>query len=148
MNRWVAILAGVLLAFVVVNSIYTRVNAHKISTLEREADARMCARANLTRAEIHVAYQNPQNDPMNLPPGLGDTEPYLLHLLKLSERNRQIGLERVQRFLPILDCSPNLEGEAAKPYPRGKQRKFVQQYKAGKLDPTPEASDADTGPDE
>lgn len=148
LRRWWPVIRGALIGLVLAGAVTAVANTYRITYLEREADARICARENLVRAEIHVAYQNPQNSPKRIPPQVRSVEPLLLQLLKVGEKSRQDSLKRVRRLLPILDCSPNFHGESAKPYSVAKQRNFVKQYQLGKLDPTPEASDVKTGPDE
>jgi hypothetical protein len=111
----------------------------------RHSDARQCARENLVRAEIHVAYQSGQAMP---PPENFASEPILRVLLNAARENQEHGLKRVRRNLPILECAPNLTGHSAYPLSARKQKRFVELYEAGKLDPTPSALDAQTGPDE
>lgn len=111
----------------------------------RHADARQCARENLVRAEVHVAYQTGQPMP---PPEAFLSEPILRVLVNVARANQANGLKRVRRNLPILECQPNLRGEPAHPLTDKKQKRFVELYEAGLLDPTPSASDAQTGPDE
>lgn len=119
--------------------------ANRGTELLRRADARICARENLVRAEVHVAYQSGQ--PMPTPERFA-SEPILQVLLDGARQNQENGLKRVRRNLPILECSPNLKGRAAYALPDEKQKRFVTLYEKGKLDPTPSALDAQTGPDE
>lgn len=111
----------------------------------RRADARQCARENLVRAEVHVAYQ--QKQPMPAPEAFA-REPILRVLLVVNRARQVKGLTRVRRNLPILECSPNLRGDAAYPLTPRQQGRFVELYKAGRLKPVPSARDAATGPDE
>lgn len=119
--------------------------AHDDARHSRRADARQCARENLVRAEVHVAYQLEQPMP---PPEAFRAEPILKVLLNVARQSQQNGLTRVRRNLPILECKPNLRGHPAYPLTTQKQKRFVELYEAGLLDPTPSASDAQTGPDE
>lgn len=129
-------------------------NAGRVANVERRdtasvraAAARQCARANLNLAELHAAYQRR----VSVPPALAHTiagEPILVALLQALELDRQANLDRVERLLPILECAPNLVGKGATVLPLDEQRRFVRLYLAGKLDPTPEASDVITGPDD
>lgn len=111
----------------------------------RRADARQCARENLVRAEVHVAYQHEQPMP---PPEAFAAEPILRVLLDSARAVQKHGLDRVRRNLPILECSPNLKGNPAYPLADKKQGRFVELYRRGRLDPTPGWSAANTGPDE
>lgn len=111
----------------------------------RRADARQCARENLVRAEVHVAYQQKQPMP---PPEAFAREPILRVLLVVNRARQAKGLLRVRRNLPILECAPNLRGDAAYPLTPRQQGRFVELYKAGRLKPVPSARDAATGPDE
>lgn len=111
----------------------------------RRSDARQCARENLVRAEVHVAYQTGQPMP---PPEAFLAEPILKVLVNVARTNQAHGLKRVRRNLPILECSPNLHGRPAYPLTDERQKRFVVLYEHGKLDPTPSARDAQTGPDE
>lgn len=111
----------------------------------RHADARQCARENLVRAEVHVAYQLQQPMP---PPEAFAAEPILRVLLDSARRVQEHGLKRVRRNLPILECAPNLTGAAAYPLADKKQGRFVELYRKGRLDPTPGWHAANTGPDE
>lgn len=111
----------------------------------RHADARQCARENLVRAEVHVAYQQEQPMP---PPEAFAAEPILRVLLDSSRTVQAHGLKRVRRNLPILECSPNLKGNPAYPLADKKQGRFVELYRHGRLDPTPGWDAANTGPDE
>lgn len=111
----------------------------------RRADARLCARENLVRAEVHVAYQ--QQQPMPAPEAFVG-EPILKVLLDQAREIQERGLQRVRTNLPILECAPNLRGKAAFPLPPEKQKRFVQLYVEGRLSAVPDAGDAATGPDE
>lgn len=103
-----------------------------------QAAARICARENLVRAEVHVAYQAGSID-LGRVRQFGAAEPLLVQLLRLSEGRRHVSLKRVRTLLPILDCSPNLTGRPAKALLPCAQREFVNLYLAGKLDPLPGA---------
>lgn len=106
----------------------------KDARLSRRAAFRICERGNLTRAELHAAYQTP-------PPFISveamRTEPFLVALLRAVNANSVKSLNRVQKLNPILNCSPNLNGESAKPYSRKRQEAFVRDYVALKLNPLP-----------
>lgn len=106
------------------------------NTALREAAARICARENLTRAELHYIYATAPNQ--------ATTRAQAASL----ERGRDAALRRVRHSLPILDCSPNLKGRRARALSASGQARFVKAYGAGELDPTPEADDVNTGPDE
>lgn len=143
----VAIAVGLLLAggaiYYAVQTNQSDINANnaRLAKLERRnvgllrhAAFRICARGDLVRAEVHSAYQQkvPPADPQ-----LSANEPILAFLLQGAERNREVSLKRVRRNLPILDCRPNLRGEAAVPLPRERQALYVERYLANQLDPTP-----------
>lgn len=110
----------------------------------RRSDARQCARENLVRAEVHVAYQSGQPMP---PPEQFAEEPILRVLLNAARTNQEDGLRRVRRNLPILACAPNLKGRPAYALTDDRQKRFVELYESGKLDPTPSADDAQVGAD-
>lgn len=111
----------------------------------RRADARLCARENLVRAEVHVAYQQQQPMP---PPEAFVEQPILKVLLDQAREIQDRGLQRVRTNLPILECAPNLKGRPAYPLLPEKQKRFVELYVEGRLSAVPNAGDAVTGPDE
>lgn len=116
-------------------------------TKVRKAAARICARQNLERAEIHAAYQRPivLLSPFDL---LIKDEPVLDSILVGQESLRKVSLKRVHRLLPILDCEPNLRGRPATKRPSILQERFVNLYLAGKLDPIPGIAAVKNGPEE
>lgn len=113
----------------------------------RRAATRICARQNLERAEIHAAYQRPivLLSPFST---LVKSEPVLELILKGQETLRKSALKRVHRFLPILDCAPNLKGKPAVARPPALQSRFVKLYLEGRLDPTPDFEAVKNGPEE
>lgn len=118
---------------------------HHDTRLLRRADARLCARENLVRAEVHVAYQ--QRQPMP-PPEAFLSSPILKVLLDRARSVQKEGLRRVRDNLPILECAPNLRGQPAYALTDRKQRRFVDLYVHGRLTAVPTAEDAAAGPDE
>jgi hypothetical protein len=112
----------------------------------RRTDARICARDNLERAEIHVAYS--QETPLPPPESFGQQSSILAVLLEGARKVQINGLKRVRRTLPILECAPHLEGKPAFPLSPKLQKRFVKLYSSGKLHATPTPEDAAKGPDE
>jgi hypothetical protein len=81
--------------------------AQDIKTV-RAAAARICARDNRERAEAHFAYRQSEED-----------------------------LRRVERNLPVVDCSANLYGRPAQARSRQGQRRFTCLYATDQLRPLP-----------
>ncbi len=74
----------------------------------RDANFRICGRANVTRAEIHNVE---------------------------AQAFGPASLRRLRQRLPILDCRPNLFDRKATPLSVGLQRAYVRAYAAGTVDP-------------
>lgn len=105
----------------------------------RDSNTRICARADLDRAEIQLAYQTA---PLTIPKSVQKTEPALAGLLVITSGQRQVNLGRVHYTLPILDCTPNIRGARAVPFSPKRQAQLVEAYRKCKLDPTPSVDDA------
>jgi hypothetical protein len=89
---------------------------HRDINDSRAASWRLCARQNQTRAELHSIA--------------GDYAPL-----------KDVRSKRVEAQLPIFDCEPNLDGNAAVPLKPYQQRFFVRQYQQGKLKVSPDPKD-------
>lgn len=127
------------------NSVRIELQDRADTTRLRRTDARICARDNLERAEIHVAYS--QQTPLP-PPEAFESAPILAVLLDSARKVQLGGLARVRRTLPILECSPHLHGKPAYALSARQQKRFVKLYSSGKLKATPTPEDAAKGPDE
>lgn len=103
----------------------------------REANFKLCERANYTRAELHVAYsQPPLIDRDKLAP-YADREPLLVGILTGQPKTTAKNLKRVQLLNPIVFCEPNREGKPAVALSGRRQQDFVELYRELKLKPLP-----------
>lgn len=145
----ILVLAGIVLAIVLVLGstfgVVALINSNRISDQEaldikaaREAAYRQCARGNLTRAEIHVAYQQPPT-PMGVLKRIRKDEPALFSLIAAGQERQRLSLVRVQNLNPILECGPNLRGNSATPLSRKAQERYVRRYEKQLLNPLPAA---------
>lgn len=112
-------------------------NTNRIDRFDRERAYRNCARDMITRAELHAAYRQRIEVPAEVNQ-LAPNEPVLQALLLLSEKSRRVGLKRVERNQPILDCSANLRGETPKALSKKAQDRFIGRYLRNELNPLPD----------
>ena len=108
---FVVLLLVVTTAGWVTSYIYEKENRRQDRAL-RAANYRICARQQQVRAELWLTRRD-------------------------AKAALAGGLKRVERFLPILDCLPNLCGHVATVMPTWKAWRYVRQYENGMVDPTP-----------
>lgn len=127
--------------------LFAHQNASRIGRVEsgdytrsKEAGYRNCARDMQTRVELYAAYQQKIDVPKRVK-SLVPTEPVLQALLELNDEIRAVGLRRIRRQQPIIDCEANLRNEVPRVLSKADRDAFIAAYLAGELDPTPDVID-------